>query len=175
MVVSEERGLGFIQPLGIQRKKGTKREREPLSLFWMQAVSLSDNKGQCVKGRLFLSNPVQLALSPPWQQAIEWTNILAPGAAPAAGLRPARPYRVNPPWICISIPQPAHASSSLFPWRRLWKDWREGFLRDWKYQKKDSPFYIKKREYIYKHQYILRSNVMCIHYIVDYIVHTFAL
>lgn len=85
-------------------------------------------------------------VSPLWPQVIEWTNTLAPGAAPVAGLRPARPFRVSPPWICTSIPQPAHASSSPYPWRRPLKDWKEDSRRDWKYPKRDSPFYIKKRE-----------------------------
>lgn len=81
-----------------------------------------------------------------WPQVIGWTSIPAPGAAPAAGLRPARPSRLSPPWICTSIPPPAHASSSPCPWKRPWRDWRGGCRKNSKYQKRDSLCCTKKRE-----------------------------
>lgn len=95
---------------------------------------------------LFIPGSARLVSPLLWPQVIGWTSTPAPGAAPVAGLRPARPSRLSPQWICTSTPPPAHASSSPCPWRRPWRDWRGGCRKDSKYQKRDSLCYTKKRE-----------------------------
>lgn len=139
-----------------RKKGGTKRKKKKERESALNAAfDLQGDQGTVVEATDLLHysfhpfhSPALLVLSPPllWAQVIGWTSIPAPEAAPVAGLRPARPSRLNPPWICTSTPPPAHASSSPCHWRRPWRDWRGDCRKDSKSQKRDSLCYTKKRE-----------------------------
>lgn len=136
---------------GGTKRKGKKRERESSECCLWFARRSRDCSGSDGSASLFFSPfslPGSARLVSPllWAQVIGWTSIPAPEAAPVAGLRPARPSRLNPPWICTSTPPPAHASSSPCHWRRPWRDWRGDCRKDSKSQKRDSLCYTKKRE-----------------------------
>lgn len=153
----ERRRTGFYSDSRRAReKKGAprgrkKRERESSECCLWFARRSRDCSGSDGSASLFFSPfslPGSARLVSPllWAQVIGWTSIPAPEAAPVAGLRPARPSRRNPPWICTSTPPPAHASSSPCHWRRPWRDWRGDCRKDSKSQKRDSLCYTKKRE-----------------------------
>lgn len=153
----ERRRTGFYSDSRRAReKKGAprgrkKRERESSECCLWFARRSRDCSGSDGSASLFFSPfslPGSARLVSPllWAQVIGWTSIPAPEAAPVAGLRPARPSRLNPPWICTSTPPPAHASSSPCHWRRPWRDWRGDCRKDSKSQKRDSLCYTKKRE-----------------------------
>lgn len=153
----ERRRTGFYSDSRRAReKKGAprgrkKKERESSECCLWFARRSRDGSGSDGSASLFFSPfslPGSARLVSPllWAQVIGWTSIPAPEAAPVAGLRPARPSRLNPPWICTSTPPPAHASSSPCHWRRPWRDWRGDCRKDSKSQKRDSLCYTKKRE-----------------------------